>query len=217
MSERSRLYRTVLFLLQLALSIIGLIGVPATVLGQSVLKLQSRDLLALTLLVAAYGTWLLWLVIRRDRAGSTEVWRIMVAGCVAIMPALLAILVVHPEFSRPALFVCLVLALGLMLAVSRLNAWSQVLLAATLAVLAITFQFLLARGVIGGTSAPPAYSETKLGSALYELSVVSYRRNFPTAEARQGGISRFGDRYVRVDGDGNLALFRRIPGGERWR
>ena len=201
-----------LLFLHLALSAIGLVCVPATVLGQAVIKLQSRDLLALALLAAAYGAWLLWFMSRRNRAGSTEIWRVLVAGCVAVVPVLLAIMVVHAEFSRPALFVSLSLALGLMLAASRLNTLSQVFLAAALAVLGITLQLLLARGIIGGSSTPPAYSETHLGSALYELSVESYRRSFPTAEARQGGISRFGDRYVRVDGDGNLSLFRRAPG-----
>ena len=160
MSERNRIHRAMLLLLQLAFSVIGLVCVPATVLGQAVIKLQWRDLLALALVAAAYGAWLLWFMYRRSRAGSTEFWRVIVAGCVAVVPVLLAIMVVHTEFSRPALFVSLSLALGLMLATSRLNAWSQVFLAAALAVAGITLQLLLARGIIGGSSTPPAKCRT---------------------------------------------------------
>jgi cytochrome c2 len=100
-----------------------------------------------------------------------------------------------------------------LLATSRLKAGPHVLLAATLAALGVGLQAFLILGPGGRSKA--LHEETQLGSALYELSVSSYKGFFPPTEAQQGGISRFDDRYMLVSGDGDLFFFREAAEGRR--
>ena len=203
--------------LHLVFAAVALVAVPATVLRKLVVDLGSRDAWILALVALGYGVWFLWLVIRRSKYGQVSVWRMLAVGLIASAPAVLAGVVLYRGNLRPllvqSLLVGLSLALLLILIAWRRKGWPAVLAAAVVATLGIVLQVLLARGDVFAPARAGVRTEAQLGSALYDLTVESYTQYFPAVVARQGGISAFGDRYILVDGDGNLFLFRRTQDG----
>ena len=215
MTASTRFHRPLTLLLYLMLSAVAVVSVSAAFLRKPVADLKPRDWLILGLVALAYGSWFLWLAVRRNKEAAVALWRVLVTGCVAAVPVLIAIIALHPTFSRPVLLGSMLLALVLILAAWRLQAWPQVVVAAVLALLGIALQVVLAKGEGGADSRKGVHSQAQLGSALYDLSVASYRGYFPPAEAQQGGISLFDDRYILVNGDGDLFLFRQVGEGRQ--
>jgi len=197
--------------LHLVLAAIALVVIPATLLRRPITELATRELWVVAWIAAAYCTWAIWLSYRRGREASVGFWRMLVAGCVVAVPALLAIVAVYSTFPRELLGLSLLSGLLLAIAVWRLRGWSQVAVAAVLALLGVALQAVILKSEVGA----PAHTVTRLGSALYDLSVASYEGYFPLTEAQQGGLSLFDDRYILVNGDGALFFFSQSDEGRQ--
>lgn len=212
----ARFQRFVTQLLSLGLAGVALVTIPATLVHKPVTELRSRDALIFALIIAAYGVCFFWLAARRSRMAGVSVWQVLAAGCVAFVPVLLGVIILYLGHERLLLVGAAgLMALLLILVVWRLNARAQVASVTALALVGVLLQLMLARGEGGAKDGKREHAEAQLASALYDLSVASYSGYFPPAAAQQGGISLFDDRYVLVDGDGGLFLFRQAPEGRQ--
>jgi cytochrome c2 len=190
------------------LGLIALLALPSAGLGKPVWMTGGKTLLVLALIGGAFALVHQW-IIRCRRLGQEPNWIQLLAACsLTVVPALLAVLLVHPHFSRLLLIATLGLALVLLLATRlfrRHGPWVTGLTAlAALAGLAL--QAVLVTGLWPGPPKPTS-ARTVVSSSSYELAVTSHRRYVPRPSSNQGGITLFGGRYLLTTGDGDLFAF----------
>ena len=151
-------------------------------------------------------------LLRSERRGRQTTWVQVLLVCgTAFVPVLLAVLLYHPGFSRFAALTSPLLALALSWLALSIHGWHRVRLAAVtvLALIAIGLHVSLATGLLTRPKPEPSVSQRQLGTSLYQLDVVSFSHWIPRPSAQQGGIAKFGDRYLLATGDGDLYLFKR--------
>jgi cytochrome c2 len=201
-----------------ALGLIALLALPSAGLGKPVWLAGGKALLVLGLIGGSYVLVHQWLV-RNRRHGREPNWIQFLAACsLTVVPALLAVLLVHPQFPRPLLLATLGLATSLLLATYLLGRHSPwvVGIAGLSALAGLGLQVVLGTGLWPGPPQPTS-ARTLVSSALYELELTSYRRYVPRPSSNQGGITLFGDRYLLTTGDGDLFVFGQDTAGGKLR
>ncbi len=143
--------------------------------------------------------------------------QVLFVWAAVFMPVVLAVPAFNEGYSRSALLIAPLLALGLLWLAFSIQRWRRVrLLAVTgLAVLAIGAQVGLGTGLIARPKPEASVKRSHVDSALYELQVTSYRHIVPEPFTQQGGITRFGPGYLLATGDGDLFVFERPAGRGR--
>lgn len=209
MNKTTRISNLLVATAGLFLGAIALLSLATARLAKPLWALDRKTLLVLALIAAGYCLVYLWLLREQRRGSEASLGRILVGGCVAAVPVLLAVLLVHPDFSKTVLVVAPLLALGLLTFVFRVK-WRDHLQLAVVGLAALAGVFLQTMLATRMTDdSLPTRIVTNLVSSMYELQVVSYKNYFKRPDSNQGGITLFGDRYLLTTGDGELFVFSR--------
>lgn len=190
------------------LGLVALLVLPAAGLGKPVWMAGGKALLVLALIGAAFVVVHQWLI-RAPRHRQEPGWIAFLAACsLTVVPALLAVLVIHPQFPRRLLLTTLGLAFILLLATRLLGRHARWVtgFAGLMALAGLAMQAVLGTGLWPGPPKPSS-ARTMISSSSYPLEVISHRRYVPRPGSNQGGIALFGDRYLLTTGDGDLFVF----------
>ena len=196
--------------------LVALLALPVAQLGKPVWSVGAKTLLVLVLIGAAFAVVQQW-IIRTRRLGRDLDWLQFLAACsLAIVPALFAVLFVHPLFSRRVLGVTVGMALVLLLATYLLKQQSQRVagFSGLLALAGLAVQAVLGAGLWPGAP-KPATAQSLISSSMYELALTSHQRYVERPASNQGGITLFGDRYLLTTGDGDLFVFNQAKDGRK--
>lgn len=198
------------------LGLVALLALPSAGLAKPVWMAGGKTLLVLALIGGAFVLVHQW-IIRTRRLGQEPGLIPLLAACsLTIVPALLAVLLVHPQFSRPLLVATCGLASALLIAtryVRKRGLWVTGF-AGLLALAGLALQAVLGSGLWPGPPKPTS-ARTVVSSSSYELAVTSHRRYVPRPSSNQGGLTLFGDRYLLTTGDGDLFAFSQDAAGRR--
>lgn len=216
--RRSSLYLPVL------IGVIPLVLLPTVGGLKPIWKLSPQTLGIVALCAAAYvaATALLTYGERRGRPATG--WQVLLTWAVVFIPITLGVPELNEKFSRSGVLIELsrsalllgpLLALGLLWLAFPVRRWHGARLTAVvaLAIVAIALQVGLGTGRIARPKPGPSVDRSRVDSSLYELQLTAYRHVVPETFTQQGGITRFGQRYLLATGDGDLFVFER-PDGE---
>ena len=172
-----------------------------------------QGLAILGLSVAAYvlSAGILSHAARRGR--EVTPWQVLAVGSACLLPVVLAVVAASNQLWHVGIFSAVLLTLGLLWLSFGIQRWYgiRLILLSAFAIAAVTAEVLVVGGLLG--TRKPGVQHRLLDSQLYELAMTAYQYVVPEPVTQQGGISRFGDGYVLVTGDGDAYFFERPATG----
>jgi aldose sugar dehydrogenase len=211
----SRNSRPWLLAVQIVLALLALLCLSSAAYMKPIWTTEPRTQMMLALLAGVFVFLVLALKFGERRGRAATALQVLLVGSLAIAPFLASAHLFHQKFSRLAMIIGAVLALGLawLIVAGRGRAVLRTALLALLAVVGIALQVDRA---VGGRDRDlePTKVVTHVSTARYPLKLTAFEGYIERPETQQGGLTLFRDGYLLTTGDGDLYFMKRSQDGQ---